>query len=143
MIDENHLLIPASSGWRFLKIDYKSWKVKVLPRTDIKFDDIVIDQFNKNNFLMYNRDKFVMGNLDNDQIVLTPRRPFNFKRFDFRKLAGNQLIGLHISERQNNDGFELLECSKIDLITLREETFDVPFVLTDNYSTLSLRNVSV
>lgn len=133
MIDDNHLLIFTDDELFLFKIDYESWKINLMERINRCFNKIVVDQINKNNFLMYKGTEFATGSLKNDKIVLNSKREFNLYNVDFPKLNGNQLIFFRDLERKNDDGVELLEFHKIDLITLADEKYELPFCLSDNH----------
>lgn len=132
LIGDNHLLIATYDELFLLKIDYKSWKVNIISKTDVSLSRFFIDQLNDNNFSTYDRFGFITGSLIGDEIVLNPRREFNLDNFILGKLVGNNLIGFRDLNRKNEAGVDLFEFCKIDLSSLTEEKCEVPLCLANN-----------
>jgi hypothetical protein len=134
-IGEQHLLIDTMDGLLLLKIDYKSWKANVVSKADLEIRYTVVNQLDKSNFLVYDTDGFITGNLIGDEVIVSPRREFNFQYLRWSKLVGNRLYAFRILEPQNNTGLSFLQFCNIELVTLTEKTIEVPFPPSDNQAT--------
>jgi hypothetical protein len=84
---------------------------------------------------VYDTDGFITGNLIGDEVIVSPRREFNFQYLRWSKLVGNRLYGFRILETQNNTGLSFLQFCNIELVTLTEKTIEVPFPPSDNQAT--------
>jgi hypothetical protein len=121
-----------------LKIDYDTWKATVVSKADHNLvrSWTIMDQLNKRDFVMYDPTAFVTGSLTGDEIVLSQKREFDINTLEWQNLVGNQLIGFRNLDLQNDAGIPLWQFCKIDLVTLTEETVDIPFALNNEFSML-------
>jgi hypothetical protein len=128
LIGYEHILILASSKLLVCKVNYDSWTVTLVSTTDVSANTyfILIDQLNEFNFAIYGRTQIITGTLIGDRIVLNP-----YMRFDDAYIVWANLIGSCFSgfrcEFTVRDGVEYWKYCNIDLVTLTEQTFEVPF----------------
>lgn len=116
-----------------MKFDYESEEILDIlsPISDlISHSGLIIDQLNEDNFLFYTPFSFAIGNLANNKIVLSPHRQFNPHLLICSKLIGDQMHGFDARIRDNAGNRSIPYC-KIDLITLKKETINVPLVLNN------------
>jgi hypothetical protein len=139
MIGQHYLLIAIDIHLYVLKINYDSFELSVVSDIpNIFYASYTVDQTDSFSFIAYNSFNFVIGNLVENELVLSPRREFNFDNLKLTRLVNNQLIGFHIQNNQNDADVWLWQLSEINLTTLTAKTTDVPFtynVLRDLYST--------
>jgi hypothetical protein len=130
LIGQQHLLMHISNELVLLKVNYETWEVSVVSNPDHGLECIyrvIIDQSDPSRVLIYNFTGVVTGKLVGDQIVFDPPRELNINGIRCAKLIGNQLFGLHVIGRDENNWF--WQYRKIDLSTLTKETIDVPLAL--------------
>lgn len=144
MISDQYLLIRSSNLISFWKIDYESWKIDFVSQAILELQryKIVVEEGNKNRFLICDSIEFVTGSLVNDEIVLSPVREHNVKALTWPKLSGNKLIGLRSLDRENDEGVLFYEFCIVDLDRLTEETVEIPLILNDGRS-IPLKAVSL
>jgi hypothetical protein len=137
MIGHHYLLIVTSTlNLYILTIDYDSSELSVVSNTLFisYIQSLIVDQTDSRTFIAYNPGEFTIGNLVGNELVLSPRRIFNFHNFKWAKLVNNQLIGFRASDNRNNAGDWLWQFTEINLTTLTEKTTDVPLTSNNLYS---------
>jgi hypothetical protein len=134
MIGQHHLLIRTLDDLILLKVNYTTWEVSVVSRPNPGItwvENVIVDKLDPCKVLIQGFARFVIGSLIGNEIIFSPRQEFDFGRFYCGKLAGNDLCGLRSMGRNENTW--MWTYRKIDLVTLTEETIDVPITFNESF----------
>jgi hypothetical protein len=134
MISEQHLFMHTPFGCFLYKIDYELWQADVVFKIDRPIRQLwtIMDQFNSRSFLLYGSGGFVHINFIGDKLVVGPQKDFNFDRLTLPKLVGDKLTAFRYTDRRTDSDVEFVKFCEIDLITLIEESIEIPCVFDNN-----------
>jgi hypothetical protein len=136
MISNQHLLMETPDERLILKLDFESQKITAVSRfSSFLQANLITDQLNEQNLLIYGWNFFATGSLVGDEVVFNPRRAFN-GHFFYQTLAGNYLYGFRPLRNQHNIETLGWKYCKFDLITSTEETFNFSSVLDNGHSVM-------
>jgi hypothetical protein len=129
LTDYQHLLIGLQNQVLFLKIDYELWEINIVSRTKYRFGRLgaIINQIGRRDFVMYDTKKVITAGVINDEVVFGARRNFGVDYMGCPTVIGNHLCGFRILNRRDDMGIQFCEFYKLDLVTLNEETREIPF----------------
>jgi hypothetical protein len=85
--------------------------------------------------MIYDEDRFATGTLNDEQIVLSDFREFNFTRLKWAKLYDNRFIGFKTPDQQNETEVPIWKFHIINVATLEENIINVPFSIKNNRHT--------
>jgi hypothetical protein len=87
----------------------------------------IIDQITRRKFVMYNYNTIYTANLIDNRVVFDQPQQFNIGTLRCPTLIGNNLCGFRPFHDRNDAGIPLSKFYKLNLATLENKTYDVPF----------------
>lgn len=111
------------------KIDYKNTTIKELDSVSLKdyakksLADFIPDQSNSDKFLIYKKEKCLMGQIQNDKVVLSDPKNIDIN-LSYIRLVGDKLQGFNYS-------VSTTKFCDLNFETMEKNEFDAQIVLND------------
>jgi hypothetical protein len=93
MIKDHHILMRNSKGLILLKLNYESWEATVVSIDRRYVDFLLVDELDKRQCLIGDRDEFSVDTLIEDEFVIGAKKAFDLDGLQWPKLSGDKLVG--------------------------------------------------